>query len=197
MKGRLTVKVNNDDPRVRGVMSLRWAEVIAVEKAIRETETIRDNMMRSVDKAMRQQLAQTFGDKLQTLRRERIRMEDAIEADRGRLARMLITSLAACDLAAAMTDRFACECRKVSGWSEAGKDYSREVAEAANMSKKAVKAVDDAERLWETVVSTLDSPGDEVVSRTYARLAQELTDKIMPEVEAFEENLSDNYTKIF
>lgn len=171
-----------------------WAKVDAVVASIKETETIRDNMLRIYND---RKLQQQFEEKIYALRKERDKLLANIEADRQRMARMLITSLACCDLAATMAERFSDELKKVSKINMAGNGYTDSVKEARTHTNKVLKDILDSERLWEGLVSTIDAPNDSTTSMRYADISERFAQAVQPIIEKYEAEMADKYTEQF
>ena len=177
-----------------GCQAVDWAKVDGIMASIKETETIRDNMLRIYND---RKLQQQFEEKLYGLRKERDELLANIEADRQRMARMLITSLACCDLAATMAERFSDELKKVSKINIAGNGYTDSVKEARTHTNKVLKDILDSERLWEGLVSTIDAPNDNTTSLQYADISERFAQAVQPIVRKFEREMEDKYTEQF
>lgn len=177
-----------------GCQAVDWAKVDGIMASIKETETIRDNMLRIYND---RKLQQQFEEKLYGLRKERDELLANIEADRQRMARMLITSLACCDLAATMAERFSDELKKVSKITIAGNGYTDSVKEARTHTNKVLKDILDSERLWEGLVSTIDAPNDNTTSMRYADISERFAQAVQPIVIKFEREMEDKYTEQF
>lgn len=177
-----------------GCQAVDWAKVDGIMASIKETETIRDNMLRIYND---RKLQQQFEEKLYGLRKERDELLANIEADRQRMARMLITSLACCDLAATMAERFSDELKKVSKINMAGNGYTDSVKEARTHTNKVLKDILDSERLWEGLVSTIDAPNDSTTSMRYADISERFAQAVQPIVRKFEREMEDKYTEQF
>lgn len=177
-----------------GCQAVDWAKVDGIMSSIKETETIRDNMLRIYND---RKLQQQFEEKLYGLRKERDELLANIEADRQRMARMLITSLACCDLAATMAERFSDELKKVSKINIAGNGYTDSVKEARTHTNKVLRDILDSERLWEGLVSTIDAPNDNTTSMRYADISERFAQAVQPIVRKFEREMEDKYTEQF
>lgn len=177
-----------------GCQAVDWAKVDGIVAAIKETETIRDNMLRIYNS---RELQQQFEHKLSSLRKERDELMKQIEADRQRMARMLITSLACCDLAATMAERFSDELKRVSKINIAGNGYTESVKEARTHTNKVLLDILDSERLWENIVSTIDAPHDNSTSLRYADISERFAQEVKPIVEKYEREMEDKYTEQF
>lgn len=174
--------------------ALDWARVDGIVAAIKETETIRDNMLRIYnDKKLQDQ----FDGKLSGLRKERDELLNEIEANRQKMARALITSLACCDLAATMAERFSDIVKEASKLSMPENDYSRSVKEARTHTDKMLKGIFESERLWESLVSAIDAPHDDATSLRYADISERFAQAVQPIVEKFEREMEDKYTEQF
>lgn len=177
-----------------GCQAVDWAKVDGIMSSIKETETIRDNMLRIYND---RKLQQQFEEKLYGLRKERDELLANIEADRQRMARMLITSLACCDLAATMAERFSDELKKVSKINIAGNGYTDSVKEARTHTNKVLRDILDSERLWEGLVSTIDAPNDNTTSMRYAEISERFAQAVQPIVIKFEREMENKYTEQF
>lgn len=196
--GKKRVKSPIEGQRMSGVQRLQWEKVLTIETQINEAKLIRENLAKTMrDRLVRAEADRNLGERIAALQHERNAMLDEIEADRQALARMLITSLAACDFAATMACRFADECKRLSGNEAAGREYSESVHEARHASAKALEDFAKAERLWEDIVSGIDAPGDDKTSNSYARLAEQFTERAMPLVKDFERGIADSSTDQF
>jgi len=174
--------------------AIDWAKVDGIVAAIKETETIRDNMLRIYND---RKLQDQFEDKIAVLRKERDELLAQIEADRQRMARALITSLACCDLAATMAERFSDIVKRVSKIDFAGNAYTQSVKEARTHTNNLLKKVLESERLWEGLVSSIDGPGDNTTSLRYADISERFAQAVQPIVEKFEREMEDKYTEQF
>ncbi len=196
--GKKRIESPIEGQRMSGVQRPQWERVMAVEAKIKEAKMIRENLAKTIrDRLVRAEADRNLGERIASLQHERNAMLDEIEADRQALARMLITSLAACDFAATMACRFADECKRLSGNEAAGRDYAESVREARHTSAKALEDFAKAERMWEDIVSGIDAPGDDKTSNSYARLAEQFTERAMPLVEGFERGIADSSTDQF
>ena len=174
--------------------ALDWARGDGIVAAIKETETIRDNMLRIYnDKKLQDQ----FDGKVAVLRKERDKLLKKIEADRQRMARMLITSLACCDLAATMAERFSDELKRVSKVNVAGNAYTESVKEARTHTNNVLKQILESERLWEGLVSSIDAPRDNATSMRYAEISERFAQEVQPIIEKYEAEMADKYTETF
>ncbi len=181
-----------------GVQRPQWEKVMAIEAKIKEAKMIRNNLAKTIrDRLVRTEADRNLGERIAALQHERNAMLDDIESDRQRLARMLITSLAACDFAATMACRFADECKRLSGKMAAGRNYVESVREARHASAKALKDFAGAEMMWEDIVSGIDAPGDDKTSNGYARLAEQFAERAMSLVKDFEHGIADSCTNQF
>lgn len=174
--------------------ALDWARVDGIVAAIKETETIRDNMLRIYnDKKLQDQ----FDGKIAVLRKERDELLAQIESDRQRMARALITSLACCDLAATMAERFSDIVKRASKIDFVGNAYTQSVKEARTHTNKVLKDIFESERLWEGLVSSIDGPGDNTTSLRYADISERFAQAVQPIVDKFEREMEDKYTEQF
>lgn len=196
--GKKRIESPIEGQRMSGVQRPQWERVMAIEAKIKEAKMIRENLAKTIrDRLVRAEADRNLGERIAALQHERNSMLDEIEADRQGVARMLITSLAACDFAATMACRFADECKRLSGNEAAGRDYVESVREARHASAKALQDFAAAERLWEDIVSGIDAPGDDKTSNGYARLAEQFTERAMPLVEDFERGIAESSTNQF
>lgn len=171
-----------------------WAKVDGIVAAIKETETIRDNMLKVYNDRT---LQKRFVEKLSGLRQERDELLKKIEADRQRMARMLITSLACCDLAATMAERFSDELKRVSKVNVAGNAYTESVKEARTRTNNVLKQILESERLWEGLVSSIDAPRDNATSMRYAEISERFAQEVQPIIEKYEAEMAEKYTETF
>lgn len=171
-----------------------WAKLDVVVAAIKEAETIRDNMLKVYND---RKLQENFDAKIYLLRKERDELLKQIEADRQRLARMLIMSLACCDLAATMAERFSDELKKVSKVNAAGNAYTDSVKEARTHTNKVLTDIFESERLWEGLVSSIDAPRDNNTSMRYAEISERFAQEVQPIIDKYEAEMADKYTETF
>ncbi len=171
-----------------------WAKVDGIVAAIKETETIRDNMLRLYND---RKLQQRFDEKLSGLRKKRDELLKNIEEDRQRMARMLITSLACCDLAATMAERFSDEFKRVSKVNIAGNAHTESVKEARTHTNKVLMQIFESERLWEGLVNSIDAPHDNATSMRYAEISERFAQEVKPIVEKYEAEMAEKYTETF
>ncbi len=164
--------------RMSGTQRAQWEKAMGMQLEIEQMQTIRDNMMRTVGKDMRQELAQNFADKIYKARQELNAYMDEIESTRRRQACLLIATQAVCDLACTLAGQFADECKRTSGWDEAAKPYEQMVRNAATETLRHIKGLADSGLLWEDVVEMIDEPKSDTVSMGFAEVSQWLTDKV-------------------
>lgn len=177
-----------------GCQAYDWAKVDGIVAAIKETETIRDNMLKVYND---RKLQKRFDEKLSGLRKERDELLKEIEADRQRMARMLITSLACCDLAATMAERFSDEFKRVSKVNVAGNAYTESVKEARTHTNNVLKQIFESERLWEGLVNSIDAPHDNTTSMRYAEISERFAQEVQPIIDKYEAEMANKYTETF
>lgn len=181
-----------------GVQRPQWEKVMAIEAKIKEAKMIRENLAKTIrDRLVRAEADRNLGDRIAALQHERNAMLDEIEADRQGMARALITSLACCDLAATMAERFSDEVRRVSRIDYAGNAYTQSVKEARTHTNNLLKKVLESERLWEGLVSAIDGPGDNSTSLRYAEISERFAREVQPIIEKYEAEMADRYTEQF
>lgn len=185
--------------RMSGTQRVQWAKAVKMQHDIDEMAVIRDNLLRSsTDKAFRDSIKQSFADKIYKAQHELNAYMDSIEATRQKQACLLIATQAICDLACTLSDRFADECKRTSGWSEAGKPYQQMVHNAAHETDRHIKGLADSVLLWEEVVEMIDAPKDNTVSLKFAEVSQWLTDQVTALIEdEMPKKISDKLIKHF
>ena len=170
--------------RMSGTQRVQWEKAMAMQSEIEQMGTIRDNLLRSSsDKAFRASIEKNFADKIYKARQELNAYMDEIETTRRKQACLLIATQAICDLACTLSDRFADECKRTSGWSEAAKPYQQMVHNAASETDRHIKGLADSVLLWEEVVEMIDAPKDDTVSGQFAKVSQWLTDQVTALIE--------------